>query len=131
MLHYLLIEREGDVYNKLLNKLHHHSLSQLMVELLSLKLSTNKQTENFSLDWDKEGGDSEEEKTANGTQEQELSEQEKKMTTVLNQKKQEVIQTLVKWLSRSNQDFEYALNAYTILLELAENDTTYATIIEN
>ena len=38
MLQYLLLKRDGDVFPKLLNCLQHHSLAQLMMELLALKV---------------------------------------------------------------------------------------------
>lgn len=68
LLHYILIHKEGEIYNKLLNHLHHHSIAQLMVELIQVKIITNRPKENFSLDWDKDekDGDSEEEKAQNG-----------------------------------------------------------------
>lgn len=131
-MYYILIHKEGDIYNKLLNKLHHHSLAQLMVELLQVKLVTNKPKENFSLDWDNDekNNDSEDDKAQNGHQEPEMTEDEKKMTAVLNAKKQEIIGLLLRWLSRNNEDFEFALNAYSILMEISENENTYGNLIE-
>lgn len=38
---------------------------------------------------------------------------------------------LLKWLTRTNTDFELALNAYTILTELTENEATYPLLIES
>jgi cobalamin biosynthesis protein CobT len=38
VLAYILVRREGEVFNLLLNNLEHHSLAQLMVELLQVKL---------------------------------------------------------------------------------------------
>lgn len=38
MLHYILIKRKGDVFNKLLSQLQHHSLGQLLVELMQVKV---------------------------------------------------------------------------------------------
>lgn len=71
MLQYLLTIRKGDVFDQLFRHLQHHSLAQLMVELLSIKLAA-KPKEYFNLDWDKdekEGAESEEEKAENGAPE--------------------------------------------------------------
>lgn len=38
MLHYLLIHRKGDIFVKLTRFLQYHSLSQLLVELLLIKI---------------------------------------------------------------------------------------------
>ena len=40
VLRYLLIQRKGDIFNLLLKNLQHHSLAQLMVELMQLKISS-------------------------------------------------------------------------------------------
>ena len=39
LLKYILIHRKGDIFNKLLNKIEHHSLSQLLIELMQIKES--------------------------------------------------------------------------------------------
>ena len=56
MLVYLLVERNGDVFNKLLNHLEHHSLAQLMIELMQLKIvsASAAPRDRFSSDFDKE-----------------------------------------------------------------------------
>lgn len=59
MLNYILIHRKGDVYNRLLKNLQHHSLSQLLIELLNLKIMTAapiSQRDRFSSDFDKDAG---------------------------------------------------------------------------
>lgn len=53
------------------------------------------------------------------------------MEALLTSKKQEVVTGLLQWLTRNNTDLELALNAYTILMELAENEATYPLLIES
>lgn len=38
ILHYILLKREGDVFTKLLSCLQHHSLAQLLIELMQVKV---------------------------------------------------------------------------------------------
>jgi hypothetical protein len=53
------------------------------------------------------------------------------MVDTLNQKRQEVIVSLISSISSKNkEDLEAALNAHTILTELCENETTFAKIIQ-
>jgi len=40
MLKYILLKRNGDIFMKLLNCLQHHSLAQLLIELLQVKVIT-------------------------------------------------------------------------------------------
>jgi hypothetical protein len=52
------------------------------------------------------------------------------MQDVLNQKRQEVIVSLIEQISSKNRkDLEAAMNAHTILTELCENEITFAKII--
>lgn len=62
LLNYLLLQKQGEIFNKLLNRLEHHSLAQLMIELLELKITLSKDVEKFNLDWDKDERNQEEEK---------------------------------------------------------------------
>jgi hypothetical protein len=39
MIVYLLCKRQGDIFYKLLDQLQHHSLAQMMIELLQIKIS--------------------------------------------------------------------------------------------
>lgn len=138
MLSYILIHRNGDVYNRLLGNLKHHSLSQLLIELLNLKIVATQQTssarDRFSSDFDKETssdldkeGD-EEKKESDPTDGMTIV--ERKMFQVLETKKQEVIQYLIQRLSSKNPDFEECLNAHSILIELTENEQTYSKLVE-
>jgi hypothetical protein len=39
VLHYLLIHRKGDIFDQLLKHMQHHSLAQLLVELMQIKIT--------------------------------------------------------------------------------------------
>ena len=146
MLHYLFIYRQGDVYNKLLNLLQHHSLSQLLVELLQIKIvnSVNGESnrnirDRFSSDFDDRFGrvignndDDEEDKKEKVEEDPTagMTTIERKMYEVLKAKKQEVVNYLIRQLTSSNKDLEQSLNAHSILLEMADNDQTYGKLVE-
>jgi hypothetical protein len=123
MLHYILLHRKGDIYNKLVNLLQHHSLSTLLIELLQLKIvpAAASQRDRFSSDFDK-FGDNDDEEPKRDDPTAKMNPTEKEMYEILNQKKQEVIHTLIERLSNSNKDLEQTLNAHTILLEIADNE---------
>ena len=52
------------------------------------------------------------------------------MLEVLSQKKKEVVASLIERVSGRNQDFENCLNAHSILLDLACNDSTFGKLIQ-
>jgi len=134
VLHYLLIHRKGDIFNKLVKNLQHHSLSQLMIELMHLKITSqpqgaqggrNRASSDYDNKTDAEDGAKAKEK------EEILSPKEKQMAEVLNQKRQEVVLSLIDNLnSKGNTDLEACLNAHLILTELTETDYTFAKLLE-
>jgi len=60
-----------------------------------------------------------------------MTPEEAKMTEVLNQKRQEVIETLMDRLGPTNKNFENCLNAHMILNELSDNEQLYGKLAEN
>ena len=66
-LQYILVQKEGIIFDKLLNHLQHHSLAQLMIELMSTKIGVGRLP---SIDWDK---NSDEDKAKSEEPEEELS----------------------------------------------------------
>ena len=135
MLVYLLIERNGDVFDRLLGNLEHHSLAQMMIELMQIRIvSASAATrDRFSSDFDKEDNTEDGESQAEDEKQKELdrmSPQERQMMETLNNKKQMVVQTLMERLSSKNSNFEQCLNAHTILAELADNETTFAKLAQ-
>lgn len=54
LLSYVLLKRGGDIFNKLLDHLHHHSLALLMIELLQVKVLNVEPRDRFNSDFDSE-----------------------------------------------------------------------------
>ena len=52
------------------------------------------------------------------------------MSETLNAKKQLVVSTLINRLTSRNLDYDLCLNAHTILLELADNESTFGKLAE-
>lgn len=52
------------------------------------------------------------------------------MSKVLEEKKQEVVEQLIRKLMRGNVDLEETMNAHTVLLEIADNENTYSKLVE-
>lgn len=135
MLIYLLVERKGFVFDMLMRHLEHHSLAQLMIELMQLKIVPANQVvrDRFSSDFDKEdktedGEQSEEEKNRETLDK--MTPQERLMHDTLTEKKQMVVRTLLERLSSKNRDFELCLNAYTVLHDMADMETTFGKLVE-
>lgn len=101
----MLLRRRGDIYDKLLNKLQFHSLAQLMVEMLAVKVVAGVSLDNlFEKDDDNEEEEDEE-------KEPKLSPSEQQMVDILNEKRQMVIQTLIDRVGPKCEDLEEVLNA--------------------
>lgn len=129
MLHYILLQRNGDIYGKLIKCLHHHSLAQLMVELLQVKITattSNSTLDRFIFSDKNRGGDSEEDDEP-ATK---LTPLETKMLDILNVRRQEVVLELIERLSSKNTDFENCLNAHSILLELTDNEAMFGKLVD-
>jgi len=126
MLHYMLIKRKGDIFSKLLNVLQHHSLAQLIVELMQVKIPSQ---EKMSGDKESDGDEAESPvKQAEELQPENMT-TEQQMRQILNEKRQEVISTLIERLGPKSTDFESVLNAQTVLTELSDSKKIYKRII--
>lgn len=141
VLQYLLLQRKGDIFDMLLKHLQHHSLAQLMVELMQTKITPQAASTSafgssgrarVSSDYDnKTDEDEDENKSKNEQDKEQLSPAEQAMSDTLNQKRQQVITALIENISSKNRDdFEAALNAHTILTELCENEITFSKLIQ-
>lgn len=132
VLPYLLLHRKGDIFNLLIKNLQHHSLSQLMVELMQLKITGQAAgaggRNRASSDFDSKTDD--ENITKGKDKEESLSAKDKQMVDVLNQKRQEVVVALIDNLNSRSSDFEACLNAHLILTELTEMETTFGKLLE-
>ena len=132
VLNFLLIHKRGDLFNKLLKNLEHHSLAQLLIELMQIKITGQASGERgrVSSDYDNKTDD-EEEKSKDNQEKEVFSPQEQIMNEVLNTKRQEVIVSLIDCLSAKNkEDFEACLNAHQVLTELTENEITFGKLIQ-
>ena len=126
MLHYMLIKRKGDIFSKLLNVLQHHSLAQLIVELMQVKIPSQ---EKMSGDKESDGDEAESPVKAAKELQPENMTTEQQMRQILNEKRQEVISTLIERLGPKSTDFESVLNAQTVLSELSDSKKIYKRII--
>jgi hypothetical protein len=132
ILYYILVKREGDVFTKLANHLQHHSLAQLLVELMQVDLPTQWDADRIN-GGDKDNKDSDEEEDAVSKNEEtnvELIAKVKHLNEVFNTRRQEVISTLIDRLGPKNTDLENTLNAQLVLSELVENKKIYKKITE-
>lgn len=81
-----------------------------------------------SSDFDKT--DDEDDTKSKDNQKEQLSPHEQSMLDILNQKRQQVVTSLIDSVSSKNRDdLEAALNAHTILTELCENEVTFSRVI--
>lgn len=144
-LEYILTHRQGDIYDKLLKGLMHHSLAQLLVELLSAKVvpqpasrggnggasggllsNNNGASRGFAFDnHDDDEGEDDDANSKNA-----VTPHEARMIEILNAKRQNVLATLIESLGAKNRSLENTLNAQLILLELTDNENLYGKLVE-
>jgi hypothetical protein len=116
-------------------------LAQLLIELLQIKVVNGQGTnggasggvfggKSKGFAFGGSGDDSEEDDKAS-QEEVKLSPEEQKMTDILNQKRQEVVETLMDRLGPANKSFENCLNAHMVLAELSDNDQLFGKLAEN
>ena len=105
-----------------------------MIEMLQMRImvSQSQQRDRFSSDFDKDsktedGYNSEDERAK---QLEKLTEEEKLMNGVLEDKKQKVVALLIHWISSNKVDYEKCLNAHFILVELADHEATYGKLVQ-
>ena len=132
ILYYILVKREGDIFTKLTNHLEHHSLAQLLVELMQVELPAQWDSErNTGADKDnKDSDDDEDAVSKNEENNAEHAAKIKHLNEVFNTRRQEVLSTLIDRLGPKNSDLENTLNAQLVLSELVENKKIYKKITE-
>lgn len=120
LLQYILLKRGGDIFDRLVANLQHHSLAQLLVELLHVKIvngggsrggSSAKKSEGFTFHGRPGAGDSENEEDEEEDVPSKMTAAETKMAEVLTRKQQEVVVALVDLLGAKNKDLEKCLGA--------------------
>jgi hypothetical protein len=128
MLNYLLNEREGIVYDKLLHHLKYYSLSTLMTTLLKLQIVERERRDNmFRIDFDDLYNDDD----SDGKDlEDNMTDEQKELKSILDRKKLQVLIKLGQMLSRDNDDYETRLNSFYILKELLDESKQIFQIIE-
>jgi hypothetical protein len=132
ILYYILVKREGDIFTKLTHHLQHHSLAQLLVELMQVELPAQWDSERNN-GGDKDNKDSDDDEDAVSKNEENNAEHAAKvkhLNEVFNSRRQEVLSTLIDRLGPKNSDLENTLNAQLVLSELVENKKIYKKITE-
>lgn len=151
LLHYILLRRKGDIFIKLLSCLQHHSLAQLLIELMQVKIVATKIHHHHGTSDGASGGllsnngkgfafhqnggnDSHSDDSSDdddAVPQVSLSPDEAQMTEVLKARRQEVVAFLIEKLSSKNScDFESCLNANAILSEMTDNDVLFEKLVE-
>ena len=151
LLHYILLKREGDIFIKLLSCLQHHSLAQLLIELMQVKVVPSKSHHHHGASDGASGGllsnnngrgfafhenggseiSDDDSDNDDGDQATALSPNDAKMIEVLKNRRQEVVAALIEKLSSKNlTDLESCLNAHTILSEMSDNDILFEKLVE-
>lgn len=125
-LRYMLLEAKGIIFDKLVDYIDIHSLSDLLVDLMQINfpIYQPKTDNNESLD------------TTTTSSEQvlrtDLTEDQITMINRLQQKKELVIGKLLKKLSHSNSsNMEEALNSSIVMIELIETERSFELLFQN
>jgi len=115
---YLLLDCEGRLFDKLVDNISHHSLSDLLVEMMQLNFPAFQ----FKMNSD----DLDETNASDKDTKPEISPEQKVMVARLRQKKDMVIGRLLNGLTHSNRcNIEVSLNSSTVLVELIEIEKTF------
>lgn len=130
LLEYLLIKKDGAIFDGLIKHIAHHSLALILIDLLNIQIkpepvaSTRKlKGDNFKSNNLYEFENSDQENNEEDVEEGVLTPEQDKMKNILAKKGKQIIMSLLDCLSKQNQsDLEKTLNASTILLEFCEND---------
>lgn len=132
-LEYLLLERNGKIFDGLLKHIEHHSVALFLISLLETNIvpeSTKKMVTKANIhswandqDSDSEGEDE--------TNEAELTADQKKMKEVLHERGIDVVAKLLDALSPKNKnDIHKAMNAHTVLQEFVDNENCFPILTQ-
>lgn len=127
-LRYILLEAKGSLFDNLANNVSHHSLSDLLIELMQVNFpmfivkSDDPENEEYR-------GEEESDATmasAKREMRQDLTEDQKLMLSRLQEKKEQVLSRLIKNLSHYNSsNVEDSLNSMSVLSELIEIERSF------
>lgn len=126
-LEYLLLKRNGAIFDGMLNHLQQHSLATLLIELLQVQIKpeqadSHKQKSKLAF-YNSDGSDAEgNEEDPEGSESGQLSPDQIKMKAVLEKKGSQIVHKLLDTLSEKNTDLECTLNAHSILQEFCDSD---------
>ena len=127
MLDYLLLKREGAIFDALMQHIDHHSLALLLIELLNIKIKPEAPAKKGLYDhWETTSDQDANEE--NGADEGTLTPEQEQMAAVLEKKAHEIVLRLLDALSYKNDDLEKTLNANAILLDFCDNDHCFAML---
>jgi hypothetical protein len=120
-LEYLLLRRNGVIFDGLMSHIEHHSLAQLVIELLQVQIKPEDSRSKKITMYNSDGSDNEQDNE--DQEEATLTADQVKMKEILAKKGNQVILYLLDQLSiKNNDDTEVALNAHSILMDFCEND---------
>ena len=128
---YVFLERNGDLFDKLMEHIEYHSLAQLLIELMqvtSIYGGAKKENGfvNFYDEPDNEATEIGNEKEKSPTQ----NEKEKRVEGLLNMKQKEIAYQLIQKLSWRNTNAHEVLDAQSVLIELAECESSFPLLIQ-
>jgi len=120
-LEYLLLRRDGRIFDGLMAHIEHHSLAQLVIELLQVQIKPEDSRSKKITMYNSDGSDNEQDNEEQD--EAVLTADQIKMKEILAKKGDQVILYLLDQMSVKNtDDIEVALNAHSILMDFCEND---------
>ena len=130
-LEYLLLKREGVIFDGLLKHIRHHSLALWVIDLLQIQIKPETtriiKGERMAM-YNSDGSDAENHED-DAENEGMLSAQQQKMKDILAKKGNQIVMGLLDALSSKNKDdLEKTLNANTILLDFVENDHCFTML---
>lgn len=128
MLDYLLLKREGAIFDALMQHIDHHSLALLLIELLNIKIKPEAPASKKGIYDHWETNSDQDANEENGADEGTLTPEQEQMAAVLEKKAHEIVLRLLDALSYKNDDIEKTLNANAILLDFCDNDHCFAML---
>jgi hypothetical protein len=131
LLEYLLVQRQGAIFDGLMQHMQHHSLALLMIELLQIQIKPEATPKSKApmkgsmYEWENSDGENNDEDVEEGT----LTPQQEQMKDTLAKKGNQIVMSLLDTLSSKNKDdLEKTLNANTILMDFCENDACFGML---
>ena len=126
VLEYLLLKKDGAIFDAIGGHIEHHSLALLLTELLQIQIKPEpSQTKASSVQYEWENSDQD---NAEDEPEGILTPEQEQMQAILLAKGQKILLGLLDAFSHKNDDLERTLNANTIFMEFCENDHCFAML---